>query len=474
MSSSRFDRLPLFGPDSADDSPNVNSQLTQNLWPKLRVSGSRNEIAMYGVPGLTKVATAVSGGACRGDGVVFNGYAFFVENNKLVRLDTNFNPAEVGTLNGTAGPCEMVAGRDYIMIVDGTDGYTYDGTTFAVISDLDFPADPSHVDYLGGYFITNKGDSDEFYISANEDPTSWAALDFESAAEKPDNCFALATTQKDLYIWGDQSVQVYYNSGDPLFPFTLYSGAVLNFGILAPHSLQSSSTGQFALATSEEGGIFVVMVNGFQGVIISGDIADDLDSYTSVADAVGYVYRFSDKSYYQLTFPSEGVTHEYCVEDQFWTRRKSKGINYHRSRGHVYFNSVNLLGDYITGEIYKLDGTVYTEDGDDIERIRRTQMIHKGANGLIFHEVVLLIESGVGTTSGAGNDPEIAMRYSDDGGHNWSSWMNASMGKLGEHHIQCVWRKLGISELGRIFEFKVTDPVKTVFVDAYARVTVTK
>lgn len=474
MATNQYEKLPLFGPDSADDSPNVNSQLTQNLWPKMRTVGARNVIAMYGVPGLTEVTIAPSGGPCRGNGVRFAGNAYMVVKDKLLKIDTVWTATEVGTLNSSAGSIDMVAGRDYIMIVDGADGYTYDGTTFAQISDPDFPADPTHVAYQGGYFITNKGDSDEFYISAPDNPTSWAALDFESAAEKPDNCFGLETTARDLYILGDESVQVYDNSGDPLFPFTLYAGAVLNFGLLAPHSLVSSSMGIFFLGTAEEGGIFVTMLNGFQGTVISNDIADDLKDYTTVADATGYVYRYSDKTYYQLTFPTEGVTHEYIVEDQFWTRRKSNGLTRHLSIGHVYFNSVNVIGDSNTGEIYKLDGTVHTEDGSYIERIRRTQNINKGGNGLIFHEIILLIETGVGTVAGAGANPEVAMRYSDDGGHNWSSWQNGQMGAIGKTDTECYWTKQGLSPMGRNFEFKITGPIKTAFVDAYARVTVVR
>lgn len=476
MAQVKYEKLPLFGPDSADDSPDVNSQLTQNMWPKMRVIGSRNVIAMYGVPGLTQIAEASSGGATRGRGVRFNGYAYLVIKNKLVQIDSNNNVTNVGTLNSSVGRIEMVEGRAYLMIVDGTDGYAYDGTTFTDIrpGDADFPANPSHVAYLGGYFIVNKGDSDEFYISTNEDPTAWAALDFESAAEKPDNAFGLETTSKDLYIFGNESIQVYYNSGDPLFPFTLYQGAVLNYGVDAPHSIVESSAGVFFLATAREGGIAVVHLNGFQGIVISNSIADDLKDFATTEDAYGYVYRFSDKTYYQLTFPTEQRTFEYIVEDQFWVERKSDGLTHHLSSGHVFFNNLNIIGDQSTGEIYKIDGTVYTEDGLPIQRIRRTQNINKGWNGLIFHEVVLVIEAGVGTVSGSGYDPEVAMRYSDDGGHNWSSWLNAPMGKLGETKNGCVWTKLGLSDNGRVFEFKVTDPVKTVFVDAFARISVVK
>jgi hypothetical protein len=249
---------------------------------------------------------------------------------------------------------------------------------------------------------------------------------------------------------------------------------VLNFGVDSAYSITESSAGLFFLGKAKEGGIVVIQLNGFQGIVISNDIADDLKDFGTTSDAFGYVYRWSDKTYYQLTFPTEDKTFEYIVEDAMWVERTSDGIGRHLSAGHLYYNNLNIIGDNNTGEIYKIDGTVYTEDGAQIERIRRTQQIHRGWQGLIFHEVVLVIEGGVGTAGGAGADPEVAMRYSDDGGNNWSSWMNSSMGAIGETNIYCYWGKLGKSEYGRVFEFKVTDPVKTVFVDAYARVTVIK
>lgn len=543
MSTIQFEKIPLLGPDSADDSSDVNAQLTQNLWPRMRVPGSRNVLAMYNTPGLTKIATAPSGGPTRGKGVRFNGYAYLVVKNKLIQIDSFNAVTEVGTLNTSSGRIVMQAGRSYILIVDGTNGYTYDGTNFVTcglfssgtttgttanklvdsganfvadgvqvgaivfnttdstsatvtavdsatqlsvdsdvfptgkayeVGDQDFPDTATHAAYLGGYFILNQPNTDYFWITANEDPRSVNALDFESAAEKPDDVYGVAATTRDLLVFGDESTQVYYNSGDPSFPFTLYQGGVLEFGVEAKYSISESSQGIFLLARAREGGIFVVHMSGMQFAVISNDIADDLKDYATTNDAYGSVYRYSDKTYYQLTFPTEGVTHEYILEDKFWVRRKSYGIGYHLTAGQVYYNNLNIVGDYNTGEIYKIDGTVYTEDGDAVERIRRTQQIHRGKNGLVFHEVVLLLEAGVGTVSGAGLAPQVAMRYSDDGGHNWSSWMNGEMGALGETTVECYWTKLGKSPRGRIFDFKVTDPVKTVFIDAYARITVTK
>lgn len=463
--------IPLLGPDYAERSSNVNAQRTVNLWPRIQKPGSKSPLALYPTPGLTRLCYC-GNGPNRSNGVVFGDKAYFVSGNGFYSIDSSGTPLLIDTLNSSGGRVQIAVGRDYIALVDGTEGYTYNGTIFTEIVDLDFPADPTHITYLDGYFIVNKGDSDEFYISTNEDPTAWNALDFAAAVTKPDNCNGLTATNKDLYICGSNSIQVYYNSDNADFPFTSYTGGTLDYGLAAPHSLVEGSAGLFFLATAEEGGIFVSQLTGFQGSNISDDISYDLTQLATVEDAEGMFYRFGERSYYQLTFPTEGKTFEYIVEDKLWVERKNYGLTRYRANGHVYLGRKNIFGDYAAGgEYYYADLANYTDDGDPIERIRVTQPIHRNGVRITFHQLILEIESGVGLVLGQGSDPILMMRYSDDGGHIWSNELTASMGKIGEYGVILQWDKLGQSR-SRIFEFKVTDPVEVAIISAYAQVTV--
>ena len=53
----------------------------------------------------------------------------------------------------------------------------------------------------------------------------------------------------------------------------------------------------------------------------------------------------------------------------------------------------------------------------------------------------------------------VLVRYSKDGGHNWSAWRERSLGEVGEFTKRVTMRRLG---LGRqwVFDIKVTDDVK--------------
>lgn len=463
---SAYKPIQLLGSTIKEPSSFVSAQETINLWPRRNKVDTKNSISLYTPPGL-KYSTTIGNGPNRSNGVIFQEAGYFVSGNSLIKVDSSYAFTTIGTISTATGRVVLTAGRDYLMITDGTSGYYSDGATVTVISDVDFPANPVWCDYIDGYFIVLDPDTDAFYICTNtDDPTAWNALDFEVASARPDDALATATTTKDLFIFGVESTQIYYNSGNPDFPFTPYSGGVLDYGVKAVHSVCSSSAGIFLLATAREGGIAVVQITGFQGRIISSDIGSELAELTTVTDAYGFVYRVADRSYYQLTFPTEAITYEYLIEEQMWVTRKSSGIDRYRGNGQVFVGNKNIIGDYENGNFYELDAATYTDNDLYVERTRISQQIHADNNDLIFNELVLQMEVGVGLTTGQGSDPLVMMKYSDDNGKTWSAWLTGSMGAIGEYNKIIQWDKLGMSKT-RIFKFSVTDPVKVTFVHAY-------
>jgi hypothetical protein len=67
-------------------------------------------------------------------------------------------------------------------------------------------------------------------------------------------------------------------------------------------------------------------------------------------------------------------------------------------------------------------------------------------------------------------DPKLMLRWSDDGGHTWSNEITTSIGKVGEFSSRVVFRRLGRSR-DRVYELKITDPVKVRFISALIDVT---
>ena len=117
-----------------------------------------------------------------------------------------------------------------------------------------------------------------------------------------------------------------------------------------------------------------------------------------------------------------------------------------------------------------MDLDTYTDAGEYMDCERTTAPIHKNYNALTFHELVLDLEGGVGSLT---QDPEIMMRYSDDGGKTYSNEIWANIGKIGNYRYKAVWDQLGDS-YERIFEFRTTDSFFTAWLGCYARISESK
>jgi hypothetical protein len=100
-------------------------------------------------------------------------------------------------------------------------------------------------------------------------------------------------------------------------------------------------------------------------------------------------------------------------------------------------------------------------------RVRRFPHVSDKQNWLFWDRLQIDIQAGVGLASGQGSDPQIMLRYSDDGGQTWSHERWQSAGAQGKYRKRAIWKRLGRSR-DRVFELVVTDPVKWVFLQALA------
>ena len=65
------------------------------------------------------------------------------------------------------------------------------------------------------------------------------------------------------------------------------------------------------------------------------------------------------------------------------------------------------------------------------------------------------------------------LRWSDDGAHTWSNEMWRPIGKIGEYEKEVNFYRLGYS-YHRVYEFRITDPVKVAIIAGNIDVEVVK
>jgi len=101
-----------------------------------------------------------------------------------------------------------------------------------------------------------------------------------------------------------------------------------------------------------------------------------------------------------------------------------------------------------------------------IRRVRRAPHLANEHRWLFFKRFELDCKAGIGLPLGQGVDPQVMLRYSDDGGETWSPEHWESAGKVGDYARSVEYRQLGQSR-NRIFEVIVTDPVAWTLLNGY-------
>lgn len=434
----------------------ISTHKTVNLYPALTSTG-KHQIALYRTPGLTSPVT-VGAGSHRCDPVNFQGNQYVVSGSELYKVDVNDSATKIGDLNTSGGRVSMVAGFNYLVLVDGSNGYTYDGTTFATITDVDFPDTTTHIAEHNGYYIAIDPDTGNFYISDNGDPTSWNALNFRNAEANPDNNRAVAVINDLIWVLGQVSTEAFYDSGDPDFPYEKVGGGYIDWGIQSPHSIAKMDNSLFFLGQNQQGGDAVIRTNGLQGMVISDDdLSYQISQLSTKSDATGHTYIQAGHAFYVLTFPAAGRTFVCDItQNNEWHERESGGLGRWRVSGINYFNGKQYAGDYDNSKLYTLDLDVYDEDGETLKWLRRTGVVHKDRLPLTVHDLIIDIEGGTANLNAPGNDPVIMLRYKRDG--YWSDVIPLSIGKRGQYHYKAASGPLG-DGYDWVFEISGTDAI---------------
>jgi hypothetical protein len=401
-----------------------------------------------------------------------SGTLFAVAAEKLYSVSSSWVATELGSLNSDEGPVSMADNGEHLIIVDGEDGYvwTFDTSAFAEITDPDFPG-ADMVTFQDGYFILNKINSGQFFITGLYD-TAFDALDMASAEGSPDNVVGVISNNQNIFVFGTQSLEVFYNSGDSDFPFARIQGAVVDVGCAAPFSISKLQDSIYWLGGDETGNGIVYRTQGYQPVRISTPAIEAvIRSLTSdqIADAKAWTYQQGGHLFYCLNLPGTNSTWVYDASTQFWHERVYLDLwSLERDRAdcHAVAYGQNVVGDYENGNLYALDPDYYTDNGTPIKRIRTAPHFSSGLKFVRHNSFELDMETGVGTSgTGQGTDPKVMLRWSDDSGHSWSNEHLLDAGKIGQRRTRVVKRRLG-SARDRVYEVSMTDPVKVVFIGA--------
>lgn len=427
------------------------SELLVNLFPT-RTEGGKYPFNLVGTPGTAffcELPTYPILGLH-----VNNNRGFAVTPSKLYEIFSNGTFKELGDID-VKGRVVMADNGYQLVIVDGLKGFYYDDNTQEVkqiTHEAFYPS--SSVAYQDGYFIFNRTGTGQFFISellnVDFDP-----LDFATAEGQPDPLVRVLSDHREVFLFGTESIEVWYNSGASDFPFERNQGAFVEKGCAAPYSVIKENNTVYFIGSDK----MVYQMQGYTPVRISNHAIEKTLKGVDLSDAFAYSYQSEGHLFYVLTIPSQNLTWCYDISMGSWHQRSSYQFGRHHSNCAMFFDSKNLVGDFQNGRIYQLANNYYKDDTDVIVREFILPTINNGREYLTIDSLEFDMSTGIGINYGYGEDPEARVFTSKDGGISYGqNFKNMKLGRMGKYLTRAKANRFGAA---RQFTFKVriSDPV---------------
>ena len=423
------------------------------------------------------------------------------------------------TIQGTGVPANTII----IAIATpsgGFNNYTLSSNTAVSVTTmyaLDFTVLPASdgafsggtsLDIVDNYFVYSRPSSQQWGASDPLSPIS-QQLSFGSKDGSPDNLVALIVDHREVYLMGEASSEVWVDAGLFPFPFQRIPGTSTQHGIAAVNSVARVGDSFAYVSRNNRGQGQIMQMVGYVPQRISTHAVENTLVGQTIEDAISWTYQLEGHEVYVVSFPTLNLTWAYDVSTKLWHKwlycTNQNVYERHRGNCSAVFQGMVLVGDYANGKIYELDKLNYTDDGQNIRRLRRAPHLVADFQRQFFDELQIQFEPGVGQTGLslntatflsspyiiAANDtltilapqtiylgtqnninaqtptvnPQAMLRWSDDGGSTWSKEHWTTIGAIGRYQNRAIWRRLGTAR-DRVFEVVVTDPVKAVIVSA--------
>ena len=493
-------------------STNVSAQRCVNLYPERQadVGKEGEQIYLKSTPGLRQILTV-------GDGPIrllhrsTSGRIFCVSGSKVYLIEntgTGWTSRVAGANKAATTPLEfngLTEARDTLILAfngeENNGEFTVVAASFADSNGLDntvfFDALSQYsfiesasdwaftnnllgnpaplrrgVTWIDGRFIVIGKDTNEFYVS-NINSFTIDELSFASAEGFADPIVQVARNHRDLWLFGETTIEIFTNTGNSDFPFERIPGGFLEVGCAAKRTVAKAgdlTLGKMIwLGQTENGDCIVYMATGTNPQRISTHaIEHAIKGYADVPGATAFVYQEGGHEFYVLNF--DEATWVYDITTQSWHERSSLidgTAERWRAGHHVWMpeRRAHIIGDYSSNKIFLLDDSYYKDGTYPIQRIRSAPVISAAGKFVSCAQFQLDMETGVGLQSGQGSNPKLVIRWSDDGGHNWSNEIEVDAGAAGEFERRAIARKLGRFR-NRVFEVRYSEPTPFTIIGA--------
>lgn len=414
--------------------------------------------ALLRTPGIlpqTNVGTGQGRGLFK-----FKGQLYAVSGNTLYLVTSSNTVTAIGSVPGT-DIVSFALTPTQLVVCSASGTVVYDGAALAAITDPDFD-NGVQCCAVDSYVLFRKGNSGKFFSSDFADATSYDALNFATAEGAPDNIVGIITDHRQVVLLGEDTGELWGDSGASGFPFERDPNGFFELGCAAGSSLAKFDNSIVWLASD----LTVRRLNGLTPERISQHgVEQAIGSYTRVDDAYAFTYKQLGHEFYVLVFPTDEHTWIYDANTTEWHERESYGEGRWRPCSACYCYGKWYVQDFETGKVGTLDINTYTEWGDTLRSSMTFPSVYNNGDYIAHNSFEIMVETGVGTETGQGFNPQLTLEISDDDGRTYRTLPTKSIGKTGEFKKKVIWDALGAS-YARVYRFSFSDPCKLVVSDA--------
>lgn len=324
----------------------------------------------------------------------------------------------------------------------------------AEIADADAPVTVSHPVAMDTYLMGNEIGTNHFHYSEVGAPTNWPG-DYVSAEAKPDDLIACIAENLELYLMCKSNMEVFFDDGST--PFVRQSQGFVNSGCIAPYSF--TICGGVLYWMDDERNVVRMSPDSRVPQVISVTMNAYIQGFSTVSDAIGDYLHVGGRPYYLLSFPTEEKTLVWDIigsrwyEWGFWNIGQAE---YEHWKGNCVCLAkswnMTLIGDRSTGKIYKLDPTIYDDDGSIIRSLIQTGNLDYGSARVKKISHALTIEAKRTNEVDDAAVVNMMLKYRDNGSSVWKNERTVALGQVGDTGYRSVLRRNG-SFYSRQYQF---------------------
>jgi len=343
------------------------------------------------------------------------------------------------------------------------------------LADADAPTAVTHVAFLDGYILAIDGLSGKFYWSDIPVNTDWSALNFATAEGSPDNTISMAVVQRQIYLLGTASTEIWENNGSD--PFSRIPGGLIEVGCGAKYSPIKRDNSLMWLTNKRQ----IVEFTGTGLEYISAKYDKVLADLTIVSDCIGALIIKDGQEFCLFHFPAEQRTLVYDPAAKDWSEWGNwdesgmtwlpydiRASVYDSVSGKTFIGKSNakVIACLSSDSRVDLNGAATTRT---FKLLRRTGHIDHSTNKIKrVEELTFRVKRGANSSY---TPPKLMLRYRNNGSSHWSNIREIDLGATGntEHVVKLC--RLGMFK-SRQYEISATDNVPLVFSSAESDITV--